>query len=171
MASHVQKAGTLLNMSANWSIFQKAPSQLSFDVHRSVMLPCKEKHHQPAAVCLIHPIISRGVPWRWSISNLGHTAQFLFKCWSFFQQHPSLDRQIVDLIENRMAFTQPWSIAMMHAMDAKFVRGLPRKCAVVWSAPTRFWFPGFGESWFHSTRDACGANGRLPSRHWHPSQQ
>ena len=139
----------------NWSLFRRTPNRLSFDVRRSVELPCSNAQlANKAAVCLIHPIISRGIPWRWSLINIGHAAQFLFKCWSFFQQHPSLKRYIVDRVEHRTAFRQMWSVEIMNSMHAVFSPGPPRRCAVVWSAPTRYWYPGFGESWFHNPLDA-----------------
>ena len=158
-----------MSSSSNWTLFPKAPGGLVFDVQRSVTLPCRDTAETPRAICLVHPIISRGTPWRWSISNLGHTAQYLFKCWSFFQRHPTLPRHLVDLIENRVAFKQPWSIELMRAMGASFLRGMPQHCAVMWSVPTRLWFPGYGEAWFNSPRDArqltaavMGSVGRLP---------
>ena len=138
---------------ANWSLSQKSPSGLSFDVFRSVDLPCPSGGNRPA-VCLVHPVVSRGVTWHWSRTNIGHAAQYLFKCWSFFQRFPSLDRQIVDVIQGRMNFSQSWSVAMVEAMKATFVQLPPPRCAVVWSPPTRLWYPGYGESWFHSPRDA-----------------
>ena len=156
-------------MNATWQVVRKSPSLLTFDVQRCAFLPCRRRHHRPApephtAACVVNARVFGGSVWKWAKTNIGHAAQLLFKCWSFFHavdDHRNADsptrRIIVDLIFYQNRFGPRWADLLMQAMDASFAP-MPQTCAWLWAAPTREVYPGWGESWF-SSRAAARALG------------
>eukprot|EP00966_Prymnesium_polylepis_P006872 158304-Prymnesium_polylepis.1 len=139
----------------NWTLVPKSPNAITFDTRRYVTLPCENKSltSTRAAYCVAAQPVTRGLAWRFAVTNVGHAAQHLFKCWSFFMDHESSERFIYD----RMAPT--WAIdshafkrntfarLMVESMGARVVLSynrslLPRSCAVQWLVPSRSFFPG-----------------------------
>jgi len=127
---------------------------LTFDVGRYASIPCDGDTAAPpmTAACVISNHVSKGAFWRWARTNIGHSTTYLFKCWSFFTTHrTATKRLIVDTITpGDRPLPQQWSQMLLAAMNASLTRRLPGECVVVWSAPSRSFFPGMGESWFNT---------------------
>jgi len=108
---------------------------------------------KPKAACVINARVSTGTYWWWAKKNIGHAALFLFKCWSFFlaveQASPTgiSEKIIVDLLLHTDRLTHKWPAMLMDAMKVRFAP-LPTRCAHLWAAPSRPYYPGWGEAWF-----------------------
>ena len=132
----------------------KSHSQLTFDVHRTVRLPCHVSEPVPSHVCVITKPVTRGAYWYWARSAIGHAAEFLFKCWSFLAQaeeewekdqlargrRPAADERPLRLIVDRFgrdgddgAQGTPFQAQLMAAMRLGWARDLPTSCARMWS--------------------------------------
>ena len=129
------------------------------DVHAREVLPIPHAH--PAAQELESLLCPSSSP-RSLLSRLHprlvhtlrrHAALFLFKCWSFFlaveQSSPTgiSERIIVDLLLHTDRLTHKWPAMLMDAMKVRFAP-LPTRCAHLWAAPSRPYYPGWGEAWF-----------------------
>lgn len=138
-----------------WAMAERTPTRLQFDVSRYRRLPCDGISKQEKAVCVIDKKVAHGVVWHMASTNIGHQAQFIFKCWSFFQEHPHATRVVVDNINHRMGFlNNSWGARMLAALEVRFEPRVPSRCAAVWGVPTSAGIPGLGESWFPSVRAA-----------------
>ena len=161
--------------SSGWSSVEKTPTRLRYDVSRYRRLPCDSDSQTEKAVCLIDRRVVRGTVWAMARSQIGHQAQFVFKCWSFFHQHPHAARVVVDNIHHHSGFANnSWGARMVEALAMRFEARVPRSCAVVWAVPTRNGVPGLSEGWFPTARAAWAltaqvmgvgmdASGLLPS--------
>ena len=144
----------------DWSMVQRSPQHLQFDARRCARLPCENVSSAPVAVCVISTRLVRGSIWQWSGYNIGHAAQFLFKCWSFWHEVAAASpvRLIVDTTrERRRFFASTWASNMLAAMSARFAPRLPSDCALLWGAPQRTLGRGgdrLPDAWFASPRHA-----------------
>ena len=138
-------------MAHQWIMTEKTPTELQYDLSRSVRLPCHESDAPPSkAVCVVSRRTVSGTVWNMAVQGqIGHQAQFLFKCWSFFQEHPNAKRIMVDSIQHRgFSNRSVWASKMARALHIEFALSIPKSCAVLWGAPTRNGVPGVGENWF-----------------------
>ena len=156
---------SLTPLKLNWTLVAKSPNAITYETQRFVTLPCKEKPRAFAAYCLAARPVTRGLAWRFSVTNVGHAAQHLFKCWSFFMEHESYDRFIYDTlavtseVDSHAFKRNKFARMMVEAMHAKVIlfyntTELPRYCGVEWKVPTRLYYPGWGESFFNRPQAA-----------------
>ena len=140
-----------------------AAAGVTFDVKRSVRVPCASAKQPRQLWCVVNERVSRGSFWSWAHTNIGHAAEYLFKCWSFIRHEQSLrhegqdeTRLLVDYIQRGQPLRQASPRELMAAMGLTIVgpRQQPTACAVLWAVPSRQLWPGWGEAWFASPPDA-----------------
>lgn len=145
------------NTSIEWTLVQRSASQPTFDLSNLSIsaMPCSNSTHQWSAVCLIRKRTAGTVYWDWSAGAIGHSVQYLFKCWSFWllleERHGQpVEKIIVDTIHRRTHWNSMWSERLMDAMGARFVdpRQVPNTCSYVYSVVTRSLMAGDGDSFF-----------------------
>jgi len=149
-----------MNVSRIAPFAQLPPSGLKLDLQRYVSTGvatktrdtaalCQGTQQVPSAVCVINARSTRGSLWKWSHGNIGHAAQILFKCWSFFDsQPPGAQRYIWPRIPPPYAYTMEWSRGVANAMNVTWATR-PPSCARFWAVPAREGFPGKVESYFN----------------------
>ena len=148
-------------------LMEKLPSRLTFDMSRFATTPCRCSSPgalectraltaPDAAVCVINERVGHGRAFRWSHSNIGHAAQYLFKCWSWFDLFPQASRILWVQIIGAYGYRMPWATALVSAMNATWIGHATRApaCAALWAVPTRYLWPGWGESFFASVTSA-----------------
>ena len=164
-SSTIPTVGTRTDRSpSNWSLVPlNAAAGVTFDVERSVRVPCASTTQPRQLWCVVNGRVSRGSIWRWAHTNIGHAAEYLFKCWSFISHEQSLrhegqneTRLLVDYIQRGQPLLQAFPRELMAAMGLTLVgpRQQPTACAVLWAVPSRKLWPGWGEAWFASPPDA-----------------
>ena len=99
--------------------------------------------------------------WKFALSNVGHAAQHLYKCWSFFAEHEGSPRFLWDRISSLHHTSMlyfghnEFGRRMSEAMGVAYITALnktliPKRCSILWTVPSRQMFPGWGETFFNS---------------------
>ena len=144
-------------------LVRKAPTGLTFDLARQAASPaCNGTVQAALAVCVINSRVSRGGAWAASFFGVTQAALLLFRCWSFFIQHPRKHRLIWNRVDRRYytdALT-PWQAAIVRSMGATFTRAVT-ECAILWAVPTRKFQQGWAEAWFRQPSDAQELSARI----------
>ena len=151
-----------------WTVQEKTPPLLQYDLGRYVSQPCASPDLAPAAVCSITRRLAHGTFWTWARYNIGHAAEILYKCWSFWHERSlqisgssRQERLLVDTIQHSTAFKSAWATKMLAAMGARFRGDLPSRCAVLWAVPMRDNRPGAGDAWFPTPQHAWALTSQL----------
>lgn len=149
----------------------------TFDTQRSVRLPCGQSGSRvasanlaraPLHVCVVSGAVASENRWRWSGTSVGHAAEFLFKCSSFWEQ--ALDdweerasekmppeaqlRPQRAILSTLGRVSSHFTTTFLSALNVTWLKRTPSDCAVLWAVPTRGMYPGYGLLHFARSTDA-----------------
>lgn len=161
---------------SQWQLHRRLPTGLAFNTSR---------RRQPEPGCKGAPRAVCEFTLRGDYLNIFHSAQILFKCWTFFHTLEQEGVEVSGRVLRSLAMphgypslmSRRWQADLARAMDAEYEgpagrAGTPpdgARCSLVWASPhvsmPRVWGSGEADSFFGRPEDAWELTRRVLGRH------